>query len=395
MHQFTLGITPRSTTSNERLLPIHLDRTVEWTENGQGRSALWRSENNAPVPKTIHIIGDDISADVAYKRASIGESLLWRGDFNNARQLLKAITRRAEPRVRRPASSPAEDFHLHRQDQARRARTLGMLLVELDPNNVLDYGRAPDVTLAATEVYGESSTSSLLSLRELLSLIGAHEWRRKGVHVPALGTTIEPHFGVFSPLRGEYVQLVADAPLPAGTTTAFDIGTGTGVLAAVLAGRGVAHIVATDKDPRAIACAHANLDRLGFAEQVDVQLTDIFPAGRASLVVCNPPWIPTKPTSGIEHAIYDPGSRMLRSFLDRLGKHLEPGGEAWLVISDLAELLGLATREDLLSAIDRAGLDVLSRTDASPTHPRARDADDIFHSARSRETTSLWRLAPR
>lgn len=305
------------------------------------------------------------------------------------------MTRRAEPKARRPSASPAEDFHLHRQDQARRARTLGMLLVELDADFVLDYGRAPDVRDAAREVYGETTVPSLLSLRELLSLIGAHEWRRKGVYVPALDATIEPHFGVFSPLRGEYVQLVAAAPLPPDTTTAFDIGTGTGVLAAVLAQRGIPHVVATDKDPRAVACASVNLDRLGFADRVDVQLTDIFPPGRASLVVCNPPWIPTKPTSGIEHAIYDPGSRMLRAFLDRLGKHLEPGGEAWLVISDLAELLGLATREDLLAAIDRAGLEVLGRTEVSPTHSRSRDTEDLFHAARSRETTSLWRLAPR
>ncbi|AYJ50115.1 methyltransferase [Rhodococcus sp. P1Y] len=369
--------------------------TVDWIENGRERSALWRSENNAPAPKTIHVIDDTISADVAYKRASLGEPLLWRGDFNNARQLLKAMTRRAEPKKRRPSSSAAEDFHLHRQDQARRARTLGMLLVELDADFGLDYGRAPDVRLAASEVYGPSSTASLLSLRELLSLIGAHEWRRKGIHIPALDASIEPHFGVFSPLRGEYVQLVAETPLPAGTKTAFDIGTGTGVLAAVLAKRGVSHIVATDKDPRAVACATVNIDRLGYADQVEVHLVDIFPSGRASLVVCNPPWIPTKPTSGIEHAIYDPGSRMLRAFLDRLPKHLEPGGEAWLVISDLAELLGLATREDLLAAIERAGLDVLGRTDTSPTHPRASDADDLFHAARSRETTTLWRLGVR
>ncbi len=375
-----------------------MSTTVRWTEDGQERSALWRSENNAPSPTTIHVIGDDTTADVAYRRAMAGEYLLWRGDFHNARQLLTALTRRAAPRARRPSSSPATDFHLHRQDQARRAKILGMLLVELDADHVLGYRRAPDVARAAAEVYGETSLPSLpslLSLRELLSLIGAHEWRHKGVHVPALNATIEPHYGVFSPLRGEYVQLVADTPLPAGTTTAFDIGTGTGVLAAVLAKRGVAHVVATDKDPRAVTCAIANAERLGFADRIDVQLTDVFPVGRASLVVCNPPWIPTKPTSGIEHAIYDPGSRMLRAFLDRLGRHLEPGGEAWLLISDFAELLGLATREDLLSTIERAGLEVLGKIDTSPTHSRARDTDDPFHAARSRETTSLWRLASR
>ena len=105
------------------------------------------------------------------------------------------------------------------------------------------------------------------SLRELHGLIGAHEWRKKGVDIPALGARIHPHYGVFSPVRGEYLQLVADAPLPAMLAaggTAFDIGTGTGVLAAVLARRGL-EVVATDTDSRALACAADNLARLGLA----------------------------------------------------------------------------------------------------------------------------------
>ena len=98
----------------------------------------------------------------------------------------------------------------------------------------------------------------MASLRELLGLSGAHEWRKKGVEIPALGDRIHPHYGVFSPVRGEYVGLVAEAPLPPSSqplALAFDIGTGTGVLAAVLARRGAARIVATDQDPRALACA--------------------------------------------------------------------------------------------------------------------------------------------
>ena len=95
----------------------------------------------------------------------------------------------------------------------------------------------------------------MASLRELLGLIGAYEWRRKGVEIPALGgDRIHPHYGVFSPVRGEYVDLVAQAPLPAGDT-AFDIGVGTGVLSAVLARRGLARVIATDQDARALACA--------------------------------------------------------------------------------------------------------------------------------------------
>ncbi|HPZ82314.1 MAG TPA: alpha/beta fold hydrolase, partial [Thermogutta sp.] len=83
-----------------------------------------------------------------------------------------------------------------------------------------------------------------------------------------------PHYGVFSPVRGEYVQLVAETPLPS-TDLAFDIGTGTGVLAAVLARRGVKRIVATDQDPRALACARENIARLDLDAQVDVVQADL------------------------------------------------------------------------------------------------------------------------
>ncbi|OZD04315.1 methyltransferase [Rhodococcus sp. 06-235-1A] len=367
---------------------------ITWVENGSERTSRWQSENGAPAPRVVRIVDDSITADVAYKLATIGEALLWRGDYNNARQLLSAMTRRVPPAKQSLDASPVERFHLHRQYQARRARALGMLLVELDSDVRLDLGRAPDVRTALTEAIGPDAAPCVLSLRELLGMVGAHEWRRKGVFVPALDASIHPHYGVFSPVRGEYIQLVADAPLPV-TDRAFDIGTGSGVLAAVLARRGVPSVVATDKDPRSIACARANIDALGYGNRVEVVQTDIFPSGRAGLIVCNPPWIPTKPTSGIEHAVYDPGSRMLKSFLNRLGGHLTPDGEAWLVLSDLAELLGLVTRADLLGAIDAAGLIVVDRADTAPTHSRVSDTSDVLHEARARETTSLWRLRRR
>jgi methylase of polypeptide subunit release factors len=232
------------------------------------------------------------------------------------------------------------------------------------------------------------------SLRELLGVIGAHEWRKTGVDIPAIGNRIHPHYGVFAPIRSEYVKLVAEAPLPGRPlSAAFDIGTGTGVLAAVLARRGIAHVVATDLDPRALACARDNMVRLGLTERVTVVKADLFPEGRAPLVVCNPPWIPARPSSPLEHAVYDPDSRMLRGFLGGLAAHLEPRGEGWLILSDLAEHLGLRSRQELLAAIEAAGLKVLGRTDIKPQHPKASDASDPLHAARMSELTSLWRLA--
>ena len=138
-------------------------------------------------------------------------------------------------------------------------------------------------------------------------MIGAEEWRTTGVDVPALGARIHPHYGVFSPVRGEYLDLVATAPLPPDAASAFDIGTGTGVLSAILAHRGIRTVLATDMDQRAIACARENLDRLGFAARVTVVEADLFPDGRADIVVCNPPWIPATPKTATDYAVYDTG----------------------------------------------------------------------------------------
>ncbi|MEV3984186.1 class I SAM-dependent methyltransferase [Nonomuraea sp. NPDC049758] len=376
---------------------------IRWTEDGEARSARWRSENGSPPPARVVIADERLAAATAYRLACEGTALLWRGDFHAARRLLRAMTRRADhpapsPRPSRspspspaPASSLVQAFHRHRQARSQRAVTLGRLLVPLDPDHSVPLRRAPDVRSACAQVYGPGTEASVISLRELLGIVGAYEWRRRGVEVPALNDRIHPHYGVFSPVRGEYVDLVAAAPL-VSRAGALDIGTGTGVLAAVLARRGVERVVATDRDPRAVACARDNVRRLGLSGRVDVLETDLFPPGRAPLVVCNPPWLPAKPASPLDHAVYDPGGRMLRGFLDGLGDHLTSGGEGWLILSDLAERLGLRTRAELLSAFASAGLRVVDQLRTRPRHPRASDPTDPLHTARATETTSLWRL---
>lgn len=376
---------------------------LHWMENDVACSARWRSEAGAAPPKSVIIADDRLPADVAYRYACEGTAMLWRGDFQNARQLLQALMRRVSRKPKkasRQTKAPAfalsmkDAFHLNRQAQARRARILAMLLIPLDADYriPIPLRRAPDVRQACEEAYGPADEASVVSLRELLGLIGAHEWRKTGVEIPALGARIHPHFGVFSPVRGEYIDLVAQAPLPPGAL-AFDIGTGTGVLAAVLAKRGVARIVATDQDNRALACAKENLQRLGFNRQVELLQTDLFPAGCADLVICNPPWLPARPSSPIEAAIYDPDSRMLRGFLGKLANHLDTRGEGWLILSDLAEHLGLRSREELLSWIDAGGLRVIGKIDTRPKHAKATDGTDPLYAARSAEVTSLWRLA--
>ncbi len=365
---------------------------IEWQENGVPHQAQWRSEAGVAAPKKLVIANDQLKADQAYRLACEGTALLWRGDFHNAKQLLQALARRIDRKAKKSGATAAEAFHLHRQAQGQRARILGMVLVPLSADYVIPLRRAPDVSQACREAYGESSGAALVSLREVLGLIGAHEWHKKGVEIAALGARIHPCYGVFSPVRGEYIDLLMQAPLPT-TEVAFDIGTGTGVIAAVLARRGVKRVVATDTDGRALQCARDNLAALDLMQQVELLETHLFPPGKAPLIVCNPPWVPAKPSSPVELAVYDPDSRMLLGFLNGLAEHLTEAGEGWLILSDLAEHLGLRSREFLLQAIESAGLKVLARLDTRPHHPKASDPGDPLHQARSREITSLWRLA--
>ncbi len=362
----------------------------------------WRAESGAAAPRRVVAADDTMSADTAYRLACEGTGLLWQGDFHNARQLLQALARRTERKPKKSKkpeteASPVQAFNAHRQALGQRARILAMVVVPMAGDYTIPLRRAPDLKLACTEAWGPASGEAcMVSLRELLGVVGAHEWRKNGVEIAALGDAphnrIHPHYGVFSPVRGEYVDLVASAPIP-NKTLAFDIGVGTGVLSAVLAKRGVQRIVATDQDPRALACARENLKRLQRIDKVDLVQTDLFPEGQAPLIVCNPPWVPARPSSPIEHAVYDEGSRMLRGFLGGLRAHLTPNGEGWLILSDLAEHLGLRSRDELLGWISEAGLQVLGRTDIKPRHGKATDETDPLHAARTKEVTSLWRLA--
>jgi 2-polyprenyl-3-methyl-5-hydroxy-6-metoxy-1,4-benzoquinol methylase len=400
------------------------ESTIHWQEGGVERSARWRSERGAAVPKKVQLADDTLSADAAYRLACEGTALLWRGDFQNARQMLQALGRRidqsasTDKRGRKPrgnalqpkdptlspdaaAALAAKAFHQHRQAQAQRARVLGMLLLSFDADYGLGLRRSPDARLACSQAWGEpvaGEGASVASMRELLGLISAYEWRKNGVEIPALGEAphkrIYPHYGVYSPLRGEYISLVAVTHMARDTAalTAFDIGTGTGVLAAVLAHRGVGRVVATDNDARALVCAAENLAQLGLNDKVVLQQANLFPQGLADIIVCNPPWLPARASSSIEHAVYDENSAMLMGFLNGLAEHLQPKGEGWLILSDLAEHLGLRTRSELLAAIAAAGLHVKARIDAKPVHSKASDASDPLHVARSAEVTSLWRL---
>ncbi len=365
---------------------------VDPTGEGERRLAWW-SELVAP-PERLGVADDRTTAEGALRRARSGETLLFQGDWHNARQLLAAMGRRLHPPPPR-GHDLAAVFRAERASRRVEHELLGRLAVPLGPGWTSPLRRAPDLAAPLQAAFGPGPQgSAAMPLREILGAIGAHQWRVRGVPVPALGGTVHPAYGVFAPVRGEYVDLVAQAIARSGSLagrTAFDVGTGTGVLALLLARAG-ARVVATDVEPRAVACAREHAARFGLAAAVEVVEADLFPPGQADLVVANPPWIPAAAYGPLDRAVYDPGGEVLARLVAGLPAHLSPGGEAWLVLSDLAERVGVRAPDALRDLLSAAGLRVAFTLEARPTHPRARDAADPLARARAAEVTRLHAL---
>jgi len=105
--------------------------TITWQENNKTKEAIWQSVANNRPPKKIQVIDDTLKADAAYKLVCEGTALLWRGDFQNAKHLAQAISRRIDNRDLKPKAknkrikqqktgdvpSPRDQFHLYRKSQ--------------------------------------------------------------------------------------------------------------------------------------------------------------------------------------------------------------------------------------------------------------------------------------
>ncbi|WP_239470367.1 N5-glutamine methyltransferase family protein [Archangium violaceum] len=352
----------------------------------------WRSESDEPAPSRLSPVDDRLTADAALRRVRRGEHLLYTGDFHNAKQLLGAMGRRLpEPPS---ARSPLEAFRAERRARQLEHETLSRIVVALDRSYRLELKRAPDVAEACRWVWGEpEADTTVVSLKTLLGMLGAAEWRRKGLAVPGLEGKIHPHYGVYLPTRTDYVELLLSITEVKGKKV-FDVGTGTGVLSFLLLQRGAASAVATDCDSRAVACARENAERLGLSKRFEVMEGDLFPPGKADLVVSNPPWIPEPPKNRVDRAVFDEDDRFLRGFLEGLTGHLNPGGEGLLLLSDLAVLLGLRSAGWLDEQLARNELVVKWKRSTPARHSKAKDRSDPLHAARSREVTTLYGLSP-
>lgn len=353
----------------------------------------FRSESDEPAPAALAAVDDRLTADAALKRVRKGEFLLYGGDFHNAKQLLAAMGRRLTASRTWQSTTPTEAFRAERRARALEHDTLARVVVALDKTYRLQLARAPDVTTVCREVWGRTDEVTVVPLKTLLGMLGAAEWRKKGLQVPGLTGALTPHYGVFLPTRTDYVELLGAVKVGRGAQV-LDVGTGTGVLGLLLLQAGAAQAVGTDCDQRAVTCANENARALGLAERFTALEADLFPPGtqRFNLIISNPPWIPEPPKNRVDRAVFDEGGRFVSTLLEGAPPRLAAGGEVLLLLSDLAVLLGLREAGWLEAQFARAGLAVKWRRDKGAKHGKAKDASDPLHQARARETTTLYCL---
>eukprot|EP00978_Attheya_sp_CCMP212_P049446 scaffold665172_cov59-Attheya_sp.AAC.1 len=396
-------------------------KTVRWKEGAPSvvverdllchhHSSIQQNEEQTPEhdnkkPWDAVRVDDTTRVITATRHIQSDKALIYVGDYHNARQLMSAIKRRVVPNIKYNnnkgdnASSSmtiTEQWEAQRWINRERSRQMNFLLIQVDSNHELSSGirRAPNTVVKPilNSAFGERDEPYLIPLREVLGMIGAHEWYKKGVFIPQIDNFIYPHYGVFAPTRREYLELIDNATVPSSANNRglvmLEIGVGTGVISAMmLLHQKVKKVIGTDINPNAIACAKDNLARLGLSEQVELLQTSLFPVlekdVKADLIVCNPPWLPGKADSWLDQAVYDE-SNMLRDFLLHAERYLTCGstsssnsihnksdGEVWLVISNMAELLGLRSREELLEMVDAGNLEIIDVQCTTPTHPKA------------------------
>jgi len=136
---------------------------------------------------------------------------------------------------------------------------------------------APTVTPLADTDWGEAWKAHFRPLPVGKRWLVVPPWESAAHEPGRLTLVIEParafgtgHHGTTA---GCLVQLekIVEGNVP---TSVIDLGTGSGILAIAAARAGVAHVLAVDEDPDAVAAARANAARNGVADRVTGRIVD-------------------------------------------------------------------------------------------------------------------------
>ncbi len=358
-----------------------------------GRKAEFVSESGLVAPGPLIALNERTRMVVVLRWLRQGKVMLWEGDWDKGKGLLAELRDKLqEERGKDVGESPLERWQKQRGGIREQGALLGGILVPIEEDGRVLLTNAPDTRRAVKLAWGLHEGLRVVALNSLVGALSAAEWTRKGIEVPGLKGKLRPRFGVFSPTRRAYVDLLEH--LEVKGKTVLDVGCGTGVLGFVLLQRGAVSAVGTDLDERSVDCAIGNSVRLELRDRYRAELADLFPSGeRFDCVVFNAPWVPEVPRTRLDRTVFDEGGKTLHRFMAGLSGSLTEGGIGALLLSDLPERLGLREAGYLEELAARAGLKVQLVEDVPAGHGKARDTRDPLHEVRAAERIRIYVLA--
>lgn len=234
-----------------------------------------------------------------------------------------------------------------------------------------------------------------LPFPQVQGLNSAWQWYQKGILIPVLGRKIHPWYGCYFPTRFEHLELFGQwlNKYPGNKESAYDIGTGSGVLSLQMIKNGVGKVHSTDSNPNAIISLHEQLKRDKIDEQIILHHGDLFAGSteRTDLIVFNPPWLPENyGAEGLDRAIYYEPS-MFNRFFESAPGHLKPNGRIVILFSTMAQVTGLLKTHPIEEALkEHPGIQVKARLqqNVATASSRTRRKQDW----RSTELVELWEL---
>jgi hypothetical protein len=274
-------------------------------------------------------------------------------------------------------------------------RQLSQKLLLHISNNKLNVRKAPEI--GWLEILYPNLSEFLLPFTQVQGLNSSWQWYEKGIYIPVLEKKIHPFFDSYFPTRFEHIKLF-DKWLDrykGEKKSAFDIGTGSGILSLQLLKYKFEKICATDTNPNAIIGASQTLGTDKYDSKIELLWGDLFAQNnsKSDLIVFNPPWLPTShKVQGIDKAMYYEEDLFPRFFAEAK-KHIRIKGRLVILFSNLAEVTG----QEKMSPIEKELADggrfekelLLEKKVRSASKKTKRDQN-----WRHSEMVQLWVLKP-
>lgn len=310
-------------------------------------------------------------------RLLAGETLRLTDRYATGRAVYRALGRRLPPPDKR---APYEERQAHKKARNLAARRL---LAPIEAHRIALDGAKPCGFLP--ELYPELP-DFLLTFQAIEDLTRAWRFYDEGVQLGVLGHRIHPYYATYAPTRTEHLELFGTwlAGYQGALDAAVDVGTGSGVLALMLARAGFTQVHATDVNPNAVESVRRQLTRTPAPVHVrEGDLLDSVPA--VDLVVFNPPWISGRVKRPLDQALYFEDG-LFERFFDQAHATVRPDGRVVLVFSNVLRLVGGERHHPIEAELQRGRFRLVERL--------SRKVKPGKGFKRTREKVEVWELAP-